>query len=90
MAQKIQSLLRDGVDPKNIMYLNFFDDRLHSLRLDDLGNAIEAYFLLYPEKKNSETTYCFFDEIQRVQGWDKVVPSVNTAKAAFQLSSTPS
>jgi predicted AAA+ superfamily ATPase len=33
----------------------------------------EAYYSLYPEKKNSETVYCFFDEIQVVEGWEPFV-----------------
>ena len=34
---------------------------------------LEAYYSLYPEKKNSETVYCFFDEIQAVPGWEPFV-----------------
>lgn len=35
-----------------------------------LGIVLEAYFSLYPEKKNSEKIYCFFDEIQLFSGWE--------------------
>ena len=31
----------------------------------------DAYFSLHPEKKNTETVYCFFDEIQAVPGWSR-------------------
>jgi len=34
---------------------------------------VEAYYSLYPEKKNVETVYCFFDEIQAVPGWEPLV-----------------
>ncbi len=53
-----------GVSRENILYLNFFDDRLHGLRQLGLGVITDAYYSLYPEKKNTETVYCFFDEIQ--------------------------
>jgi hypothetical protein len=73
LFQVIQRLLDGGVPRQNILYLNFFDDRLHKLRQDNLGLIVEAYFSVYPEKKNAETVYCFFDEIQAVQGWEPFV-----------------
>jgi predicted AAA+ superfamily ATPase len=73
LFQVIKRLLDDGVPQKNILYLNFFDDRLHNLRQVGLGLITEAYYSLYPEKKNAETVYCFFDEIQAVDGWEPFV-----------------
>lgn len=69
----MKKLQDSGVSRQNILYLNFFDDRLHSLQHDNLGVILEAYFLLYPEKKNAEKVYCFFDEIQVVSGWEPFV-----------------
>jgi len=73
LFQIVQKLLDDGVSRKNILYLNFFDDRLHNLGQAGLGNITEAYYSLYPEKKNTETVYCFFDEIQAVDRWEPFV-----------------
>ncbi|HPO14122.1 MAG TPA: ATP-binding protein [Candidatus Hydrogenedentes bacterium] len=73
MYQRIQRLLDSGVPRQNILYLNFFDDRLHTLRHENLGIIAEAFYSLYPEKKNAETVYCFFDEIQAVPGWEPFV-----------------
>jgi len=73
MFQLIQQLLDGGVPRQNILYLNFFDDRLHQLQHDGLGVILEAYYSLYPEKKNSEKLYCFFDEIQNIPGWEPFV-----------------
>ncbi|MHB1457235.1 MAG: ATP-binding protein [Armatimonadota bacterium] len=73
MFQVIQRLLDSGVMRQNILHLNFFDDRLHSLRQTGLGLITEAYFSLYPEKKNIETVYCFFDEIQAIPDWEPFV-----------------
>jgi len=68
--QLIQELLSKGVPSENILYVNFFDDRLHSLNRENLGLITEAYFSLYPQKKNAEKIFCFFDEIQSVEGWE--------------------
>jgi len=73
LFQVIKQLLDDGVPRENILYLNFFDDRLHNLRQGGLGAITEAYYSLYPEKKNTETVYCFFDEIQAIEGWEPFV-----------------
>lgn len=73
LFQLIRKLLDEGVSPRNILYLNFFDDRLHDLRHGNLRLVAEAYFALYPEKKFRETVYCFFDEIQAVSGWEVFV-----------------
>ncbi|NQT04289.1 MAG: ATP-binding protein [Planctomycetes bacterium] len=76
MCQLIQRLLDSGVPCRNILYVNFFDDRLHNLRSQGLGVIVEAYFSLYPEKKDTETVYCFFDEIQCVPGWETFVERI--------------
>lgn len=73
LFQVIKRLLDDGVSRENILYLNFFDDRLHNLRQVGPGVITDAYYSLYPEKKSTETVYCFFDEIQAVPGWEPFV-----------------
>lgn len=73
MFQLMRRLQDRGVPRQNILYLNFFDDRLHQLRHDGLGGILDAYFSLYPEKKDTEKVYCFFDEIQAVPGWEPFV-----------------
>lgn len=73
LFQMMDRLLKEGLPRENILYLNFFDDRLHNLKHESLGLITEAYYSLYPEKKNTETVYCFFDEIQAVAGWEPFV-----------------
>ena len=73
LFQVIAGLLARGVPRQNILYVNFFDDRLHGLRPETLGVILEAYYALYPEKKQTETVYCFFDEIQAAPGWEPFV-----------------
>ena len=76
MFQLVRKLLASGVPRENILYLNFFDDRLRQLQRDGLAVVLEAYFSLYPEKKNAQKVYCFFDEIQTVPGWESFVDRV--------------
>lgn len=73
LFQLVQGLLDSGVSRENILYLNFFDDRLHNLQHDNLALIAESYYSIYPEKKGEETVYCFFDEIQAVPGWEPFV-----------------
>ena len=73
LFQIMEQLKREGVQAENILYLNFFDDRLHALQHMGLEVILEAYFGLYPEKKNSRTVYCFFDEVQALPGWEPFV-----------------
>jgi uncharacterized protein len=73
MFQLIKKLLNEGISRENVLYLNFFDDRLHNLQHEGLGLILEAYYSLYPEKKNTEKLYCFFDEIQAIPNWEPFV-----------------
>lgn len=73
LFQIIERLIRSGVSRESILYINFFDDRLHGLQHAGLGLITEAYYSLFPEKKGAETVYCFFDEIQAVDGWEPFV-----------------
>lgn len=54
----IISKLRKTVDPSNIVYINFEDDRLFPLELKDFNTLLDAYYELYPNKKN-EKVYFF-------------------------------
>lgn len=73
MHQLMDRLLKKGIPRQNILYLNFFDDRLHDLRNGGIGAVLDAYYSLYPAKINEEKVYCFFDEIQGVPGWEAFV-----------------
>ena len=87
LYQVIQKLLDNGVPTQNILYLNFFDDRLHDLEQDNLGVVAEAYYSIYPEKKGVETVYCFFDEIQAIPGWEPFVDRMlRTEKCEMYLT----
>ena len=67
--------LRKKVNPVNIIYVNFEDDRLFPLTLQHLNDLIDAYYELYPDKRK-EKIYLFFDEIQNVLHWELFVRRV--------------
>lgn len=73
MFQHMQRLVEAGVSRRNLLYLNFFDDRLHGLRQAGLALVPEAYYALFPEKKQTEKVYCFFDEMQAMPGWEPFI-----------------
>jgi hypothetical protein len=91
LFQIMQRLLDAKVPRQNVLYLNFFDDRLHGLQQEGLGQVVEAYYSLYPQKKNTETVYCFFDEIQAVPKWESFVDRLmRTEKCEVYLTGSSS
>jgi len=68
----IYSLLKKKIDKTQILYLNFEDERLRDLNVDDLQKILDSYYELYPHN-TSKKVYCFFDEIQNVPYWQKFV-----------------
>jgi len=64
--------LRATVSRENIIYINFEDDRLYPLKLSSLDSLLEAYYDIYPTKRD-EKVYLFLDEIQAVPHWELYV-----------------
>ncbi len=71
LYETIKKLLKNKVPKKNILYINFEDERI-KLKQDELDFILQAYQELYPEI-NLEDCHFFFDEIQNTQGWEKFV-----------------
>ena len=87
LYQIIDELEAKGVKRENILYLNFFDDRLNEIKHQKLSMIIEAYFSLFPEKKGTEEVYCFFDEIQEVKNWEPFIDRIlRTEKCSVFIS----
>ncbi len=74
--QIMNSLKNKGIPRENIVYINFFDDRLHLLNSKNMHLVTDAYFSLYPSKKGKDKIYCFFDEIQSVFGWEPFIERI--------------
>ena len=79
LFQLMRRLQSQGVPRQNILYLNFFDDRLRHLQQSGPAPVLEAYFSLHPGKKSlprngtAQALHFFFDEIQVVPGWESFV-----------------
>ncbi|TFH13443.1 MAG: ATP-binding protein [Lentisphaerales bacterium] len=70
LHQIIARLKQAGTRAEDILYVNFFDDRLDDVRKGKLGLLTEAYYGLYPEKKGKRGVHCFLDEVQMATGWE--------------------
>jgi len=76
LYQIADKLLQGGASKENLLYINFMDDRLQPLKQNGLEPILDAYFSLYPEKKQSESVHFFFDEIQEIPGWELFITRV--------------
>lgn len=70
--QQINTLLSEGVNPENILYLNFEDDRLYGFQLSDCQTILDVFYSQRPEKK-LERCYFFLDEIQNIPDWERFI-----------------
>ncbi len=68
--------LRQRGDGKNIVYINFEDDRLYPIGLKDLDGLLEGYYELYPHKRD-EKVYLFLDEVQNIKGWERYIRRID-------------
>lgn len=57
----------------NVCRIQFNDYRIINITSDKLGLIDEAYYGLYPEKRNTETVLFIFDEIHRIKGWEDYI-----------------
>ncbi|HRZ80143.1 MAG TPA: AAA family ATPase, partial [bacterium] len=76
MTQIMSDLIKNGVKRENILFMNFFDDRIAELRKIGPAVVTDVYFSLFPEKKGVEKIYCFFDEIQETANWEMFVERI--------------
>ena len=66
LYQRMQQLLKHGVQWDEMLYVNFEDERLVDMKLDDLNLLLEVHHEMYAKKP-----ILFLDEIQNIDGWDK-------------------
>src|SRR5574341_1488077 len=73
-----------------LVYLNFEDDRLFPLRLEDMDALLQAYYDMYPENREVKVWF-FFDEVQEVTNWEKFVrPLFATENCRIYLTGSSS
>ena len=77
--ERIRGLLAEGIPLGRIAHVNFEDERLRRLTVDDLHLIGEIHAELYPEYAD-ETCWYFLDELQRVDGWEAYARRLVDAK----------
>jgi len=65
LYQRMQQLVREGVDIRRMVYVNFDDERLQMIKAAELDLILQAYASIYEDRP-----FLFFDEIQNVDGWE--------------------
>ena len=66
LYQRIQQLLKSGTSWDEMLYINFEDERLTGMKLEDLNLLLEVHLEMYDKKP-----MLFLDEIQNIDGWEK-------------------
>lgn len=66
LYKRVKDYINEGVDWKQIIYINFDDERLLGFSVDDFEDI-----LLVAEELSNKKHYFFLDEIQNIDGWEK-------------------
>ena len=67
MYQQIQDLIDSGqISIKEVLYINFEDERISNIKAEELGLLLDAYKEMFDFKP-----LIFLDEIQIIDGWEK-------------------
>ena len=74
--QHIQDLIHSGqASATDILYINFEDERIASIKSEELGLLLDAYKEMFDSKP-----LIFLDEIQIIDGWEKFVRRLADSK----------
>lgn len=73
MQQQFHALNRQGVPRENMLMINFADERLANMDAEGWNELYEAYYSMYPQKRQKEKVYFCFDEIQMHPHWELFV-----------------
>jgi predicted AAA+ superfamily ATPase len=67
MYQIVKGLLKnDKTKKRNILYVNFEDERIANIKAEELGLLLDAHAEMFDTKP-----IVFLDEIQNIDGWEK-------------------
>ena len=65
LYQRVKMFLESSHDIREIVYINFGDERLLGMTAEDFDLILQAYSVMYNYKP-----ILFFDEIQNIEGWE--------------------
>ena len=69
MEIAINSLVKEGVPKRNILWIGFDDERLFNMSSDELDDVVVSYMEMFPDVQIKDV-HMFFDEIQLIKGWE--------------------
>ena len=67
--ERMRELIKGGIPPGRIVHLNFEDERIKTITVEQLHLIGEAHAELFPEFAQEKIWY-FLDELQNVNGWE--------------------
>jgi len=70
--EHMQRCLNEGWSRERMLYVNFEDERLLPFRTEDFDALMSVYYALIPAAA-TEPCRLYFDEIQRIPGWEMFV-----------------
>ena len=71
--QCVNEFVTKGLPKENICRIQFNDVRFQQVKAINLTLIDEAYYSLYPEKRDKEEILFIFDEIHRIDGWEDYI-----------------
>lgn len=75
LYQCIQQLLASGTGWDEILYMNFEDERIEKMSVQDLNVLLEIHMEMYGKRP-----ILFLDEIQNIDGWEKFARRIADSK----------
>ena len=81
MYQRMHELIVQGHSWDEILYVNFEDERLSEMMVEDLNTLLELHYELY----NCEPIL-FLDEIQNIPGWEKFARRMADSKRRVYIT----
>ncbi|GHT63115.1 hypothetical protein AGMMS50239_18400 [Bacteroidia bacterium] len=81
LYQRIQQLLKSGTGWNEMLYINFEDERLTGMKLEDLNLLLEVHLEMYDKKP-----MLFLDEIQNIDGWEKFARRLADSKHSVYIT----
>jgi len=78
---QLASELWEKVQKQQVVYINFEDERLMPLQVEDGERLLEAYYEIFPEGVKS-SPYFLLDEIQELPEWPKFLRRIHEEKRA--------
>lgn len=83
LYQDMQTRLTAGTAKvEDFLYINFEDERLASMKSDELGLLLDAYWEMHDQKH----PFIYLDEIQNIVGWEKFARRLAEAKFRVMIT----